>query len=123
MRKNEKNAINDNKIVVIGFYINATSPFRGFSSWGFGQHRDFDHCSVSSKPKSRNRGFRNFGGLWRSEIALLAVEFQDFRQLRYPCFRPISCRNSRFFIYKKLPWEKTIFISLGEAIVCVRIVD
>jgi hypothetical protein len=103
MRKHEKNAINDNKIAIIGFYINATSPFRGFDSRGFGRHRDFDHCSVSPKPESQIGVSRTFGGLWRSEITLLASESQDFRWLRYPCFRPVSHRNRRFFPVTKLP--------------------
>jgi hypothetical protein len=112
MRKHEKNAINDNKIAIIGFYINATSPFRGFDSRGFGRHRDFDHCSVSPKPESRNRVFRTFNGLRRSEIALLATESQDFRQLRYPCFRPVSCRNRRFSYAKNCLGKKPFFSAL-----------
>jgi hypothetical protein len=50
-RRHEKNAINGNKIAIIRFYINATSPFRVFGSRGFGRHRDFDHCFVSLKPE------------------------------------------------------------------------
>jgi hypothetical protein len=50
------------------------SPFWGFGSRGFGRHKDFDHCSVSLKPESQNRGFKTFGGLRHSEITLLAVE-------------------------------------------------
>jgi hypothetical protein len=30
MRRHKKNAINDNKITIIRFYINAMSPFRVF---------------------------------------------------------------------------------------------
>jgi hypothetical protein len=102
-RRHKKNAINDNKIVIIRFYINATSPFQVFGSRGFDRHRDFDYCSVSPKLESRNRGFGTFGGLWHSEIALLAAEIQDFWWLRYPCFRPVSHRNRRFFPVTKLP--------------------
>jgi hypothetical protein len=82
----------------------------GFSaSRGFGRHKDFDHCSVSRNPKSRNRGFGTFGGLRRSEIALLATEIQDFRWLRYPCFRPVSHRNRRFFHSEKTALGKNQF--------------
>ena len=73
-------------------------------------------------PETRNRGFETFVGLQRSKIALLATKIQDFRQLRYLCFWHVSHRNLRCFICKKMPWEKTIFLSLGESIFCVLIV-
>ena len=113
-RRHEKNAINDNKIALIGFYINAMSSFQGFDSRGFGRHRDFDHCSVSLKPESRSRGFRTFSGLQCSEISLLAAEIQDFRWLRYPCFRPVSHRNRRFF-QKNYLWENSLFSTLERS--------
>jgi hypothetical protein len=56
-RNHENNAINNNKITIIGFYINATSPFQGFDSRGFGRHRDLDHCSVSPKLEIGVLGF------------------------------------------------------------------
>jgi hypothetical protein len=97
MRRHEKNAINGNKITILRFHTNATSPFRGFGHRRFDQCKKLNHCSETRNPEILKSGFGTFGGLRCSEIALLAIESQDFRLLRDPCFRLVSYRIADFF--------------------------
>jgi len=50
-RRYKKNEINDNKITIIRFYINATSPFQVFGSRGFGRHKILTIAPFPRNPK------------------------------------------------------------------------